>query len=947
MKCPNCNSDNLAGSSFCISCGKPFSYARTGNTPQEKPPAGKRKTISKKAATETAVKKTKAATPKTKTTVPKAKTVTKNTKPVTKNTKPAAKKAKPAAKKTAGASKAAPKKNKAPLPLDKVAPKKVKGQDRRNILKGVEITPLDDVEFDGAATEELKNIAALKENSEGPQLESLASANTELPKVLWPESPPEIKVEELLSEAHEEYETREAPVSKPSLKERALSLVSVFSQAFSSVGSLFPKESVRPILKPAATVIAVLGLGAVVWFAVLKPHVIDRARWGRTVTNPVLAIMAFSHETDQERWEPWSRAFPHALAAHLSHSQDIRVLDPGRVFSSLQGSRFYGQPQASYSRADLKKLAALTNADLIMTGSLTWEKGSFLIKTTIKRAKYGDDLYEGLLSVGNESEILRKTESLAQEIDGELNFRSGGNGPSENNGNGMVIFPVTDAYKHYVEGQWQFWQRHYRDSINAYDLALEADPEFAQAHVEMARSYAALGYPSRAGEHFQTALEKIDRLTEKERLQVQGELYRLSEKTLLIAQDIYLRLLEVSPEDPRIRVHLGELYTQLGEWDKAAGIFDLGIQKGAKTADVYLGRSMNYALQGDFKKARAAINDRIQDLPEAAFLRMQLAWIHLMQGDFNAALGELERGYSVHPYYSFIRMKGDVLLLSGDLASALSEYNRLLTEEEAIARLWARRRLGAFYVLQGKVKQAREQLALGLEEAETQVENEWRYDFHLDLARLALESRDARGALQECDSAWKIAMLGETREFPRRVLLLRGLAYLAQSRISEAERTAELLKSLCEKGPGRDRMRSYFLLKGRIEMSRDNYAAAIEYINQGVEHLPPQAPPDWECNDHALYYDSLAEAYYARGDPGRAYEELNKLRSLLTGRLEFGDLFARTFYKQAKISEEKLLPDTAVKLYEKFLSFWGEGNLGSSEVSDARLRLRAIQGMLP
>jgi len=292
-------------------------------------------------------------------------------------------------------------------------------------------------------------------------------------------------------------------------------------------------------------------------------------------------------------------------------------------------------------------------------------------------------------------------------------------------------------------------------------------------------------------------------------------------------------------------------------------------------------------------------------------------------------------------------MKGDVLLLSGDLASAYSEYQRLLSEDEPIERLWGYQRLAHLSVLQGRFKQAREQLTSGLKEADTHDEKGWSYLFHLDLARLALERKDSRLALAECDKAWKIAMLGETRDFPRKVLFLRGLAYLAQRRINDAEETADLLKSLCEKGPGLDRMRSYFLLKGRIEMSRNNFVAAIEYITQAVKLLPLQGPPAWEYNDHALYYDALAEAFYARGDPGRAYEELNKLRALLTGRLGYGDLYARTFYKQAKISEEKLFPETAARLYEKFLAFWGEGDLGSSEVSDARLRLRAILGQAP
>lgn len=912
MKCPNCNFDNLEPSSFCINCRKPFAHPRDKNGSQDKQRPKKRKSPKKKAVPGKTARKPKAAAKKTSD--------------------------RPQRKPKAKAESHPP--EKAKLPENEV-------QNRQNILKNVEITPLDNVDYEGAAGAELKNIATLKENSNGPQVEPLASANAELPKVLWPEPPPEIKVEELLFEAQKAYETREAPILRPTFKDRVKILTSNSAKIFSHVGIHFPSEVVKPVLKPAFFAVAALVLGAVVWFALLKPLVIDKARWHSTVTNPVLAVMAFPNETEQDRFDPWIRALPHALAARLSHSADIRVLSPERVFSSLQGSKLGEQVLSTYSRSDLKQLAALTHADLIMTGSLARAAGTFQIRTSVKRAKYGDDIYTGSLTVASEADMLAQADNLAKKIDGELNFNHDANTPAKNNGNGMVVFPMPAAYKHFVEGQWRYWQQRYRDSINAFVLALEVDPEFAQAHVEMGRSYAALGYFSQAGKHYQAALELIDRLSEKERLQVQGELYRLSEKTLLIAQDIYLRLLEVSPDDPRTRVQLGELYTHLGQWDKAAGIFDLGLREGIETPEVVLAISMNHALQGDFKKARAAINSSMPDLPDAAFLRMQLAWIYLMQGDFNDALGELERGNAVHPSYAFIRMKGDVLLLSGDLTSASAEYTRLLSEEEAIARLWGRKRLAAFYLLQGKAKQAREQLTLGREEADNQAEKEWSYNFCLDAARLALESGDAYRALRECDNAWKIAMRGETREFPRRVLFLRGLAYLAQRRFGEAEKTAELLKSLCEKGPGTDRMRSYFLLKGKIEMSQSNYVPAIEFITRAVELLPLQGPPDWDDNDQALYYDALAEAYYARGDPGRAYEEWNKLRALLTGRLEFGDLFARTFYKQAKISEEKLFPDMAAKLYEKFLSFWGEGDLGPDEVSDARLRLQAIQGMLP
>ena len=819
--------------------------------------------------------------------------------------------------------------------------------ERKKILKGVEITPLDNVVYEGAEIEGGQVPIDSESDSSSPQLESHATDNAELPKVLWPELQSQIRIEELVSEAQEKTEFHEETPPKRSLQDSLHSLGPLIAKFLSLIRTLVPKGPVKPLIRQLFYVGGALLAGTVIWISVVNPLVLNRVNASKTPSHPVLAVMNFVNNTNQAGLEPWSKALPYALATNLSHSTDLHVLSPESVFSALQGSVLWEQDRASYSRSDLKELAALTNADLILIGSFAENGGSLHIETTVKRTKNGDDLFEDSLSVSGESEILAQAGSLAQRIDQELNISRTENNTVGHNHNGAVEPPMPDAYKLYVQGQWQFWQKQYRGSIAAYESALELDPEFAQAHVDMGNAYAALGYLSRAAKHYQAALEQIDRLTEGERLQVQGKLYRLSEKTLLIAQDIYLRLLEISPDDPRTRVHLGELYTRLGQWDKAADTYELSIMKQVETPDIYLGQSMNYALQGDYKLAQETISSNIQELPDHAFLRMHLAWIHLMQGDFSAALGELERGYALHPFYAVLRMKGDVLLLSEDLTSAASVYSQLLLDKESIVRLWGNQRLAMLFLLQGKFKQAREQLSLGLKEAEANEEKEWSYRFYLDLARISLERANPRRALLECDSAWDIAMQGETREFPRQVLFLRGLAYLALRRINEAEKTADLLQSLCEKGPGQDRMRSYLLLKGRIEMSRRDFVRAIEYIRQSVELLPQEGPPGWEQNDHALYYDALAEAFYARGDPGRAYEELNKLRALSTGRLGYGDLYARTFYKQAKISEEKLFPETAVKLYTKFLFLWAEGDPGSSELSDARMRLRAIQGQTP
>jgi hypothetical protein len=96
-------------------------------------------------------------------------------------------------------------------------------------------------------------------------------------------------------------------------------------------------------------------------------------------------------------------------------------------------------------------------------------------------------------------------------------------------------------------------------------------------------------------------------------------------------------------------------------------------------------------------------------------------------------------------------------------------------------------------------------------------------------------------------------------------------------------------------------------------------------------------------NDHALFRDALAEAFYTAENPIKALEEFENVRDLTSGRLGYSDLYAKIYYKLGKIREEYGLSDSAVTIYEKFLKLWENADPGITEVRDARQRLDATR----
>ena len=462
--------------------------------------------------------------------------------------------------------------------------------------------------------------------------------------------------------------------------------------------------------------------------------------------------------------------------------------------------------------------------------------------------------------------------------------------------------------------------------------------------MQLASVFLASGYPDHARKQLQSAQGLIDHVSERERFHLQGEFYRLSEKTYDIAIKIYARLLDLYPDDPRGNANLGALYTQLGEWDKAAECFKVNIKNKVGTPDTYLGYAANFIEQGMFNEAENILSGYIERFPDDADVHLHLAWLYLLQRNYNGAHSAIKKGISLNPSYHLSLLKGDLQMLRGDLIGAEAEYARLQKKEDPICLLWGRQRMADLFLLEGKFQQARDQLRAGLEEAASREELGWQYRFHLDLARLFLKSGNPTQTLRQCSQAWEIAVRGDTSVFPREVLHLQGLAYLALNRRSDLDKTVLRLKSLCEKGPSSDRMRYYYHLLGAIELSGGDYTQAIEYFAQSFDHLPAQGRPWAHGDDHAIFIDSLAEALYAAGEPVKALEKLEELRALSVGRLAYGDMYALSYYKLGKIREENGMSDIAVEFYHRFLALWEAADPGIPEVSDARQRIAAAQG---
>ena len=134
-------------------------------------------------------------------------------------------------------------------------------------------------------------------------------------------------------------------------------------------------------------------------------------------------------------------------------------------------------------------------------------------------------------------------------------------------------------------------------------------------------------------------------------------------------------------------------------------------------------------------------------------------------------------------------------------------------------------------------------------------------------------------------------------------------------------------------------MRLYHHLMGMVELERENFSKAIEYFKKAISMLPSQGYLGfWD----SLFIEPLALAYYKAGDLEKAQEEYERITSLTTGRLYYGDIYTKSFYMLGKIYQQKGWKGKAIEHYEKFLHLWKDADFGVLEV-DAKKRVAELR----
>lgn len=454
-----------------------------------------------------------------------------------------------------------------------------------------------------------------------------------------------------------------------------------------------------------------------------------------------------------------------------------------------------------------------------------------------------------------------------------------------------------DANTHFNNGKQALTRGHLDEARREFLVAVEKNPEFGEAYLELGKTELSLGHFEDAHDHLEASLNFLK--SRYEPLMTLADLYQQVEQP----EDVITCLLDILEDFPRetgVRCRLALLYNQLGQTNKALAAYRKALQyepenlsanrqlgllfvaEGAEDEAIYyleivcrldpndahirglLGKL--YASRGQYRQAEDSFARAVELRPRDPELRVEMSDLFRKQGRLDKATQVLNKTLSKSQgHLGASRLLAEVKLDSGDLfgaQSCLEEAIRYHPEDDRLHR-----KLGEVYLLTGNLDGALEcfEKVVTLRPDCAKMRNQ--------LGRIYLKKNYDEQSIQEYREAVNLHPLEPSY---REDL---GMAYYVSGKLSEA--ASELHKATKLDAKNAD----YFKALGFIYDEMGNPDQAVDHFKYSL-HLEPNDPRTLAALARARVSQGLANGavdLYRKAlqlDPGLNLLHLNLARAL-------------------------------------------------------------------
>ncbi len=608
-------------------------------------------------------------------------------------------------------------------------------------------------------------------------------------------------------------------------------------------------------------------------------------------TRDWILITDFENETGDSVFDG---SLNTAFTVGVAQSRHINVFPRSRVAQVLE---LMGQEDVGALSGSLGLEVALrASIRVVVVPVISRVDSVYMITTRIVDPATGSDLRSRSIQATGKAEVLASLDKLARKLRrdlGESILAVAQRGVRLDH----ATTPSLEALRAWSEGNRHWNEGRYDLAGVLYNRAVELDSSFAMAHVSLGGYYLWWeGNRPQSDLHFDKALSLLDRVTERERLEIQATVYgyREDREAQINTLQIYLARY---PDDLNQRYNLGTAYMRAGRYEEAISTLEQVLEADSSSASAYINVATSYHILGAHAEALPYYLKAFELQPEwlvSVNLNHEFGFNYVGMGDLEAAEQTFQRMLSESPGQQAKGHRSLALLrtYSGKYAVAIPHFRRAILLDQTIAAPLSEFRdrlyLVAAFRAKGALQDAQRELAAARELADSiPIEPDW-------LKILAKQ-------------------------------LARG------GSVAEAIELRELITARMDQDNRRDKA-ALSLVTGEIALAEGDFAEAIRQLEMSCALFPT-----WK-----YHLESLAYGYLVSGDLVAAqakYEEL-VARPLLAG--EAQEYWILAHYQLGRIHEEKGETAKAIEYYRRFLDIWKAGDEDLINLQDAKRRLAQL-----
>jgi serine/threonine protein kinase/Tfp pilus assembly protein PilF len=377
--------------------------------------------------------------------------------------------------------------------------------------------------------------------------------------------------------------------------------------------------------KPALVTLAALFLvSAVVGIIFYVKH-----RTPKLSDKDTIVVADFANTTGDSVFDD---TLKQALAVDLQQSPFLNVLSDEKVGETLK--LMNRSPRDRQTQDVAREICLRTGSKAMLAGSIAGLGSHFAITLKAVNCQTGDSLGGTGAEADSREKVLAALGQAATELRGKLGESLASirkfDKPLE-----QVTTSSLEALKAYTEAERIGEEKGDTQALPFLKRAVELDPSFAAAYVDLGITYTNLGQRSLAQENYKKAYELRERVSGPEKYNIMTSYYQDITGELDKAAQQYEMWIHDYPNFPQVHNNLGTVYSGLRQHESAAALYREELRIDQTESDVYANLAIEYLALNRLDEAKATLDQALARKLDTYSVRVgmyRLAFLQNNQG---------------------------------------------------------------------------------------------------------------------------------------------------------------------------------------------------------------------------------------------------------------------------------------------------------------------------